>query len=47
MIRNSPYTLDVRVLDVEKEPDALLAQVDELAAALAASAGAVSHAHAA
>lgn len=47
VIRNSPYTLDVRVLDVEKEPDALLAQVDELAAALAASAGAVSHARAA
>jgi len=38
VIRNSPYTLDVRVLDVESEPDALLAQVDELALAVATSA---------
>lgn len=47
VIRNSPYTLDVRVLDVESEPDALLAQVDELAADVAASAGVVVRAHAA
>jgi hypothetical protein len=40
-IRHSPYSLDVRVLDVESEPDALLAQVDELASGLAASAGVV------
>jgi len=47
VIRHSPYTLDVRVLDVESEPDALLAQVDELAIALAASAGVVRTAYAA
>ena len=47
VIRNSPYALDVRVLDVECEPDVLLSQVDELASVLAASAGVTPISHAA
>ena len=45
--RNSPYTINVRTLDIENEPEALLAQVDQLANELAASARLAPNAHAA
>ena len=47
VIRNSPYTINVRTLDIENEPEALLAQVDQLANELAASARLAPNAHAA
>ena len=37
-IRNSGHVVEVRVLDVEASPEVLLAQVDVLAASIAASA---------
>ena len=47
VIRNSPYTINVRTLDIENEPEALLAQVDQLANELAASARLAPNTHAA
>ena len=38
VIRRHGYVVDVRVVDVEAEPDAILAQVDDVAAAMASGA---------